>query len=161
MKQSLERGVYGNLTPAEIKSKQLQNTERLKKGALGDLSEDEIEARRHETIDQLHGKQSLRIVEDVLEEDMQEKSINDLVRGFEMDADDIRRCINEYHSYQDMRLRELKGQEILKQSDDIVSEIEEQIKLRKDPFEKADLDKVRIELNKIVKNIPRTLEKAA
>lgn len=160
MKQSIEKGVYGNLSPLEIRMKQRQNTEKLMKGALGDLSQDEIEARRHETIDQLHGKKG-NVIEMHSKQEEKEERFVDLYRKFQGEIKDVDDMLNEYHGISNGELKKLKGNEILNFADGIIAEIQTRMRKLTDMYEKSDLDMLRQSVEKKIRYLPRTEKRAA
>ncbi len=91
--------------------------------------------------------------EAVGEEGLKKDSFKDLYNGFCSDIVTIRKMVAEYGNITDLRLQEIKGTEILKESEKIMAEIENQISISKDPYEKSDFDNLLLELKGVVKNV--------
>lgn len=88
-----------------------------------------------------------------------QESFKALFQGFSADVLSMRKMVVEYNNLSEARLREIKGDEILSEFENIQNKIEEQIAVTNDPNEKADFDNIRIELKNIVKDVSGSVEK--
>lgn len=90
---------------------------------------------------------------DTLESKSVEKSFPSLFKAFSSDILIIRKMVVQYNELKDEHLREIKGEEILAESEKIALEISHQVNAASDAHEKADLDNLRIELGQVTRNI--------
>lgn len=95
------------------------------------------------------------------------KSFKDLYKGFSEDIANLRIRKAKYDSLkmknnpENVSLLQWTGKDILEKSDDIESQIALQIEVISDPYEKSDLDSLRLELEKITRNVAGLSEKKA
>lgn len=92
-------------------------------------------------------------VQKQMREGLEQKSFKDLYVAFSSDIAIIRKMVAEYNNLKEARLMEIKGEEILAESEKIKSEILHQIEAADMPEEKSDFDNLRIELEKITRNV--------
>jgi hypothetical protein len=89
----------------------------------------------------------------------------DLLKGFSSDIAEVRIRKAKYDNLKaknnpdDSSLLQWTGEDIIKKSDDIESQILLQIEATTDPYEKSDLDALRLELAKVTINVTGLPEK--
>lgn len=99
------------------------------------------------------GKAALEFMEGIKGKKEEKMSYKALYKLFSDDVEIIRGLLAKYHKAADKMNKDLRGEEILDQSEKIKSEIEFQIAATNDPYEKGEFANLIVDLDKITKGV--------